>query len=1474
MSRLFRIALIFSALFFTETAFSRLVDHNTVRDVAAHFAMSRINSPTTGLKKKNLTIGKIEPVIEQNNGEILAYVAHVHPRGFLVLSSDTNLEPVVAYSFRFNWQTRQSDNLWQILEGDLQSRKTAIGSGSTDVEQKNTLKWDELLNADVSRPQMASSFQQWPAIGSTSTGGWIETVWHQAAPFNSFCPMDSASQQRNLVGCVATAMAQIINYHQYTGHFRLDENDRYASSFDAIQIDADSAKLDFPSFPKLNARLDQIDFKYKNNIQLSDSEKAALNFACAIVTRTNFAYPNSGAKIVNVAASFTDKLGYFSANVQFPDSLFYHILKANMMNGFPAQLSIHKSNAAFTSSHSVVADGYNTDGFFHLNFGWGENSPDAITDAWYLLPEKMGDGYNTVNSSIVDIKPIALPEPQLLAKSNFLDLPACRAGDTSNAKNVVLQNIGEESIEIDYIISSKNFFFSTPTTGYVDSIGSTTIPAGEKLILSVNCQPDTIGLFKGDIIVSYSTGRKYLTINLSGHGIPIDGTNVTSDSLYGAWDKAGSPYYITRSSLIPANQKLYIGPGTKVIFMGAYNFTIGQDAQLSVNGTESDSVHFSPFYAGNGWKGFTFTESGRDDSIAYCVVTGCKHGGRGGAISLIDSSPTISHSRISGNEASYGGAISMTASSPVFRNLKISGNRATNGGAISITASSPVISNLTISDNRADYGGAISFHRSSATITHTRMENNIGSKGGGALAFFDSSPVITNTILCNNLSEYGGALYGRGSSPKLINLTISKNEATEEGGALYLDRGNDFYFKNSILWHNKSDIGTVLAFSVPRSGWQPNFVHFNYCAVNTKLSNWRLVEKVANRNLMILWEHGNIFSDPLFSDGTNNDLSLGADSPCVDAGDPIDPVGDELFPHGYCVNMGAYGGTNKAIQTIFPRLTVAPNPIDFKSVPITDKKEITCYLKNGSPTTLNITEIILSDSLHFQIERYSNKSDMRYTLHSGDIDSIKIKYSPTQYSTKKIIEQLNIKIDGRNDKSVKIRGEVKFGFSVSGDVSGVWTTTTSPYNVTRDIEIPARKRLKIMPGVTVRFMDNYKLKVGEDAQLKAIGSPTDSIKFYCADTARGWGGLEINDSGDDDTLAYCVIRNANVLDSNSTRKEGGGLYLKNSSPLISHCSIIDNNAEIAGGIYFSNSNARIEHTRIEGNHSTVAASAIKLSESSPLITNTTICNNSTPGYCFMDVWDSSPTFVNVTASHNNTTKGVSIGFGSNVEFKNSILRGCENQKGGLIDVHENSTLKLSYSNIDTFVSRRIRSGATFDWGPDNIAKNPLFSDPENGDFTLLSKSPCIDAGDPDTLFCDPEDVANSGSALWPAMGTLRNDMGACGGGKYKIIPNNKNDQEPPKQPLTFSLKQNYPNPFNPTTTIEYVIPEPGQVQLSIYNMLGRRIKIVAHSQHETGLHRKIWNGRDKTNMPVAAGIYFCRMHANGFDKTMKLVLLQ
>jgi flagellar hook assembly protein FlgD len=93
-------------------------------------------------------------------------------------------------------------------------------------------------------------------------------------------------------------------------------------------------------------------------------------------------------------------------------------------------------------------------------------------------------------------------------------------------------------------------------------------------------------------------------------------------------------------------------------------------------------------------------------------------------------------------------------------------------------------------------------------------------------------------------------------------------------------------------------------------------------------------------------------------------------------------------------------------------------------------------------------------------------------------------------------------------------------------------------------------------------------------------------------------------------------------------------------------------------------------------------------------------------------------------------------------------------------------------------------------------------------------------------------------------------------------------------PTGFELSYAYPNPFNPSTEIVYSVRESGMVDLVVYDILGRRISMLASGYHEPNRYRVVWNGTDEKGFKVPAGVYFYRMSTETFSDVKKFILLK
>jgi hypothetical protein len=111
-----------------------------------------------------------------------------------------------------------------------------------------------------------------------------------------------------------------------------------------------------------------------------------------------------------------------------------------------------------------------------------------------------------------------------------------------------------------------------------------------------------------------------------------------------------------------------------------------------------------------------------------------------------------------------------------------------------------------------------------------------------------------------------------------------------------------------------------------------------------------------------------------------------------------------------------------------------------------------------------------------------------------------------------------------------------------------------------------------------------------------------------------------------------------------------------------------------------------------------------------------------------------------------------------------------------------------------------------------------------------------------------------------------------------IVDISENDHRSMELPRSWAMSQNYPNPFNPSTTIAFDIPGTlvtrDKVNLSIYDMRGRRVRTLVDSELEPGTHKVHWDGRDDRGGSVASGIYLYTLKAGVAIHTRKMTVLK
>lgn len=92
-------------------------------------------------------------------------------------------------------------------------------------------------------------------------------------------------------------------------------------------------------------------------------------------------------------------------------------------------------------------------------------------------------------------------------------------------------------------------------------------------------------------------------------------------------------------------------------------------------------------------------------------------------------------------------------------------------------------------------------------------------------------------------------------------------------------------------------------------------------------------------------------------------------------------------------------------------------------------------------------------------------------------------------------------------------------------------------------------------------------------------------------------------------------------------------------------------------------------------------------------------------------------------------------------------------------------------------------------------------------------------------------------------------------------------------PKSYSLSQNYPNPFNPETNISYYIPKASKINIEIFDVLGRRVKVLVDKYQMAGQYSIKWAGEDERDISVTSGVYFCLLKADGIVVSKRKMVL-
>jgi Peptidase C10 family/Spi protease inhibitor/Secretion system C-terminal sorting domain len=327
-------------------------------------------------------------------GERLLYLFSINSDdGFIIISADDQAKPVLAYSLENEFNPDNvPENYQKWIEG-YKKQIRYIKAHPHQVSDKTSQNWEQLKSGKS--PGYTKS--------SSAVAPLLTTIWDQSPFVNDLCPYDETADERAVTGCVATAMAQIMNFWEYpvqgSGYHSYSHN-----LFGAVSANFGASTYDWEAMPDaVNAPSDAV---------------ATLMFHCGVSVEMDYSVESSGAYVISARSPIEHCSEYaFETYFAYDKSLrgvirenyttpaWMDLLKDEISNGRPIEYAGFGSGGG----HAFVCDGFDDNDFFHFNWGWG-GFYDGYFSIDALDPGGVGigggdGGFNSGHQAIIGIKP-------------------------------------------------------------------------------------------------------------------------------------------------------------------------------------------------------------------------------------------------------------------------------------------------------------------------------------------------------------------------------------------------------------------------------------------------------------------------------------------------------------------------------------------------------------------------------------------------------------------------------------------------------------------------------------------------------------------------------------------------------------------------------------------------------------------------------------------------------------------------------------------------------------------------------------------------------------------------------------------------------------------------------------------------------------------------------------------------------------
>ncbi len=365
--------LIVAFLMFSTSAFSDKVDAEKARKVATNWYQHY--APAS---KQQASITKVKGYKWGDRTSF--YICSFDQGGFVIVSANDQVTPILGYGFEHGVPdeiTNEAVKGW--FDGYARQIDTAFVLNLRSDEE--SAKWNEII------------MNNFPDSQRDAVEPLLTTTWDQGCYYNEMCPADPDGACGHVpVGCTATAMAQIMKYWNYPEggvgmHSYIPRNNQ---QYGQLTVFFNETNYDWTAMP--------------NNVSSQNEAVATLMYHVGVSAQMEYSPYSSGAHLYKALIGFEENFDYSDSISQIyrselTDSTWMQMLQNNINLGRPVLLDGY--NEARTLGHAFVCDGYDSQNFFHINWGWSGSS-DGYWNIDDLTP---GYNFSYHQSALINIFP-------------------------------------------------------------------------------------------------------------------------------------------------------------------------------------------------------------------------------------------------------------------------------------------------------------------------------------------------------------------------------------------------------------------------------------------------------------------------------------------------------------------------------------------------------------------------------------------------------------------------------------------------------------------------------------------------------------------------------------------------------------------------------------------------------------------------------------------------------------------------------------------------------------------------------------------------------------------------------------------------------------------------------------------------------------------------------------------------------------